>query len=476
MTGQTVHTATTETPSSPPSPPSTGSGAPPKGARGPGATLAATSAATAVALMNYTAPMLTLPGVTASFGTPVSAQAWLLNGTPLGLAALLLVAGSLADDYGRRRIFLAGTLSLGVTIALGAVAPTTLLFTLARVAQGAASAAILASSLGLLVAAFPAGAARIRATGVWGAFVSGGIAVGPLLAGGLATVDWRLAYAVLAVAALVAFAVATRTLTESRAPRAGARPDWTGAVTLALAFTALIGALTLGRDGWLRTPVAALLAAAVLLTAAFAYVERRAATPMIDLGLFRRPLFLASSAGALFTGLSVIGLFSCLPTLLHQVRGTTPMSAAWLFVLWSGLAFVVALQARRLAGRVAARHQLAIGFALHAVGVLAMLGAVHPTGGTLWRLVPGLVVGGIGSGLLNAALPRLAVESVPADRAAMGSGANNTARYIGSSAGVALTIAVAPAGVNTALWVSAGLAVPAAASVLLLRPRSTQAS
>ncbi|MFD7018109.1 MFS transporter [Streptomyces sp. NPDC059928] len=434
----------------------------------PGATLAVTSAATAVALMNYTAPMLTLPGMTASFHTALSAQAWLLNGAPLGLAALLLIAGSLADDHGRRRVFLTGTLTLGITMALGALAPTTLAFTLARIAQGMASAAILASSLGLLVAAFPVGAARIRATGVWGAFVSAGIAVGPLLAGGLAAFNWRLVYAVLAVPALITGGFALRALSESRSPRGG-RPDVPAAVTLGLAFTALIGALTLGRDGWLRPPVLALLLASAALTTAFVVVERRAATPMIDLALFRRAEFLASSAGALFTGLAVIGFFSYLPALLAQLLGTSPMNAAWLFVLWSGTAFVVALQARRLGGRIAARHQLAIGFALHAAGVLAMLGAL--TSGPLPRLVPGLLVAGIGSGLLNAALPRLAVESVPPERAAMGSGANNTARYIGSSAGVALTIALAPAGPDTVIVVSAALAAVAGALTLTLRSR-----
>ncbi|MFD7167859.1 MFS transporter [Streptomyces violascens] len=196
---------------------------------------------------------------------------------------------------------------------------------------------------------------------------------------------------------------------------------------------------------------------------------RTPGTPMIDLSLFRRADFLASSAGALFTGLSVIGFFSYLPALLSQWLGTSPMNTAWLFVLWSGTAFAVALQARRLASRVAARHQLAIGFVLHAAGVLAMLGAL--ASGPLLRLLPGLLAAGIGSGLLNAALPRLAVESVPADRAAMGSGANNTARYIGSSAGVALTIAVAPAGPDTVIAVSAGLAVAAAALTMALRPR-----
>src|SRR6201991_3348765 len=182
----------------------------------PGATLAATSAATFLALMNYVAPLLTVPGLSAALHTSVSTRAWLLNGTPLGLAALLLVAGSLADDYGRRRVFLLGTLGLAVTTGLTVLAPDTLFFTVARVAQGAASAAIIASSLGLLVHAYPPGHARVRATGVWRAFVSGGIAAGPLLAGALGRFDWRVLYLVLALATLAVAGLSARALTESR--------------------------------------------------------------------------------------------------------------------------------------------------------------------------------------------------------------------------------------------------------------------
>lgn len=463
---------TPSAPASPPAPPS-----PPTAH--PTATLAVTAAATTVTLMTYAAPMVTLSDTAATLGTPLSAQAWLLNGTPLGLAALLLVTGSLADDYGRRRTFLAGTFALGLTTALAALAHTTLLFTLARVAQGAASAAILTSSLGLLAHAYPAGPGRIRAMGVWGASVSGGIAVASPFSGGLAALaDWRLPYAVLGLLALAVAAASPRALSESRAPRTG-RPDLAGALTLGLAMVALLAALTLGRDGWLRAPVGGLLLAAVLLTAVFAYVERRSAAPLIDLGLLRRPPFLAATAGGLFTGFSVIGLFSYLPTLLQAANGLSAMHAAWLFAFWSGVSLLVALQAKRLAGRVPARRQLAVGFALHAVALLTMLGAVAADS---WvRLLPGLLLSGVGSGLLNAALPLLAVESVPADRAAMGSGANNTARYLGSAAGVALMIAAATAsgsspdelahGADVALVVSAGLAVVAAVSVVLLRER-----
>ncbi|MFF5763467.1 MFS transporter [Streptomyces tanashiensis] len=440
--------------------------APPTRAGRPRATLAVTAAATAVALMNYTAPMLTLPDMAAAFGTPASAQAWLLNGTPLGLAVLLLVAGSLADAHGRRRIFLLGTLALGLTTALGALAGSTLTFTLARIAQGAASAAVLAGSLGLLAHAYPTGRDRIRATGIWGASVSGGIALGPLLAGALSLADWRLAYGTLGAAALVIAAVGARTLErEGRTPAGEGRPDIAGAVALGLALAALLAALTLGRDGWLRAPVGLLLLASAALTALFVAVEHRSRAPMVDLALLRRPAFLASTLGALFTGLAVIGLFSVVPALLQGGAGMSPLGAAVLFLLWSGTAFVAALQARRLAGRLSAAHQLAVGFALSAAGVLALLGGLE---GPWPRLLPGLLVAGAGSGLLNAALPRLAVDSVPPERAAMGSGANNTARYIGSSAGVALTLALVPAGPDTALLVSAALALTGGALTLVL--------
>ncbi|SED29821.1 MFS transporter [Streptomyces sp. TLI_105] len=432
----------------------------------PRATLAVTAAATAVALMNYTAPMLTLPDMAAAFGTPASAQAWLLNGTPLGLAVLLLVAGSLADAHGRRRIFLLGTLTLGLTTALGAFTGSTLAFTLARIAQGAASAAVLAGSLGLLAHAYPAGRDRIRATGIWGASVSAGIALGPLLAGALSLVDWRLAYGTLGAAALVIAATGARALAHDGRRGTGAgRPDIAGALTLGLGMSALLTALTLGRDGWLRAPVALLLLASAALTALFTAVEHRSRAPMVDLALLRRPAFLASTLGALFTGLAVIGLFSVVPALLQAGAGMAPLGSAWLFLLWSGTAFVAALQARRLAGRLSAAYQLALGFALSAAGILALLGGLE---GPWPRLVPGLLVAGAGSGLLNAALPRLAVDSVPPERAAMGSGANNTARYIGSSAGVALTLALVTTGPDTALLVSAALALTGAVLTLVL--------
>lgn len=437
------------------------------------------SLVTFLALMNYTAPMLTLPGMTASFGTGVAGQAWLINGAPLGLAALLLVAGGLADDYGRKRAFVWGTAGLALTTALGTLATSTLTFTLARIAQGAASAAVIAGSLGLLAHLFPTGPARVRATGIWGAALSGGIAVGPVVSAGFGTFEWRASYLLFAVAALVLAPVAARTLPESRDPRQG-RPDVLGAALLGLALTALLAALTVGRDGWLSPAVGGLLALAALLGGGFVAVERRAAAPMVEPRLFRQPLFLAATSGALFTGLGVIGTFSYLPALLQGAMGMSELATAVVFLAWSGTALLVASQARRLPGRLSARHQLVLGFVVSAVGAVSMLGAV--SAGSWQRMLPGMVVAGVGSGVLNAALPRLSVESVPARRAAVGSGANNTARYVGSAMGLSLTVAVAtsasgdsPAGAlargaDHALLVGAGMMAAGAVAAAVFRP------
>lgn len=118
--------------------------------------------------------------------------------------------------------------------------------------------------------------------------MSGGIALGPLLAGALSLVDWRLAYAVLGIGALVIAAAGARTLAPDTAkPEQRTRPDIPGALALGLALAALLTALTLGRDGWLRTPVALLFLAAIVLTATFVAVEHRSRTPMVDLALLR---------------------------------------------------------------------------------------------------------------------------------------------------------------------------------------------
>ncbi|GLZ06761.1 MFS transporter [Actinomadura sp. NBRC 104412] len=397
-------------------------------------------AATLLALMNYTAPLATLSDTAAGLRAGPIAQIWVMSSISLGLAAALIAAGSLADGHGRRRVFTGGAVLLAVSSAVCAVAPDATVFVAGRIVQGAASAALIAAGLGIIGATFPPGPRLSHATGVWGAMLGLGIALGPIAAAGLGElVGWRLWYWV-AVAASLALAVpAARLLPESRAARRH-RLDLPGVLTMSLGGAALLAAITWGRTGWTHPATLGLLAASVVLLAAFVTVEARTREPMLDLALFRRPGFLLSVVGSLLTGLGTVGMMSYLPNILGVVLGMDALHSALLLAIWSGLSFVVAIQARRLPARFGAGRLLAVALALSAVGQAAMLG-LGPGGGW-WRLLPGLIVAGVGSGLGNSMLARLAVESVPPDRAGLGSGAGNTARYIGAALGVALVGAI----------------------------------
>ncbi|MET9069128.1 MFS transporter, partial [Streptosporangium sandarakinum] len=187
----------------------------PDTAPAPGPTLALACAAPLLTLIDYTVPMTTLPQMARDLGSGPAGPAWLLNGISLGLAAALLVTGDAADAYGRRRVYLAGLWTLAATAVVAGLSTGTGMFVAARVAQGAAGAAVLTAGLGVLGHAFPTGPGRLRATGRYGAMIGLGIAVGPLLSGALAAaVSWRAVHWAVAVAAAALALTAARRLPE----------------------------------------------------------------------------------------------------------------------------------------------------------------------------------------------------------------------------------------------------------------------
>ncbi|OLR93020.1 MFS transporter [Actinokineospora bangkokensis] len=434
-----------------------------------GRTLGVVALGTFLALLLFTTPMPQLGALAVALGAGPAAQTWVLSSMSVGLAAGMLVTGVLGDDHGRRRVFAAGAVVVALTSLLSVATTSSLVFVLARVGHGLGSAALISCGLGMIGHTFPAGPARVRATGVWGASVGAGIALGPIAAALLA--DWRLPY--LVTAALGALtALATRAVPESTSGDKR-RVDLPGAVLLGSGLSVLLVGLVTGRSGWTRPTAVVALALGVALLVAFAAVERRSPAPLLDLGLFRRPDFVAVTVAALATGLGVIATMSFSPTLLIRGLGEGPVAASLGVLLWSGTSVPVALLARRL--RWSGDVQLAVGLGVVAVGLLLLL---DPSG--VWALLPGFFVCGLGSGVLNAALGRQAVASVPAGRGGMGSGANNTARYVGSAIGVTVFAVIAarptPQGVvsgwEAANVVTAAFSVLGAVGVLLCLRRS----
>ncbi len=406
--------------------------------------LAVAALGTMLTLVSFTAPVATVNAISQGLEADVAGRTWVLSSMSVGLGAALLSAGTLADDRGRRRTFVAGLLLLAAASVAGAAAPSAPVFVLARVVQGVGAAAVIASSLGLVAHQFPVGPARAGASGVWGASVGAGISVGPILAAGLdqrwwAYGSWRDVYVVIAVAAIGLAWWAHRGVPESRAEEE--RPlDLPGATLLGLGVSALLAGLVEGRQGWTRPVVLTLLVGSVVLLAGFVRAELRSAAPMLDLRLFRRPAFVTATVAAFATGAGAIALFSFLPGFAGQALGIGAVGGALFMSAWSVTSVVTALLARRLPARLSGRTQLGLGLLGVAVAQLTMT-RVTP-GSTGVAFVPGLLLAGVFSGVVNAALGREAVASVPEGRAALGSGANNTARYVGSAVGVTVVAVV----------------------------------
>jgi MFS family permease len=457
-------------------------------------TLRVAAAATALVLVAFTMPLGLLATIAPDLSAGDVGRTWILSSMSVGLAGALLVAGSLADDLGRRRIFLAGLAVFGAGGLVAAVAPGVLVLSLARALQGIGGAALLATSLSLIAGAFPVGHARVHATGVWGAMLGLGIAAGPLAGSLIAEVgSWRTAYVVLGLLSLAALVPAARGLRESRA--AERRPlDPVGAALLAAGLTALTTGVVQGNAaGWGGALPVAAFALTLALLGAFAAWELRSGAPLFDVRLLARAGFTGALVGSFVLGVAVLAFMSYVMTWMHAALGASVVGAALWGLPWSVVAFLVSMRARVLGRYLTPRAQTAIGLAVCAVGLLAMRGLDAGSGPA--HLAPGLAVLGVGTGLLNAALAQAAVSVVPPSRSGMGAGANNTARYLGAALGVPLVVgllrtgtadrladgqaaaAAATGAMNALLVVVAGIALAGAVAVLVLlrpaRPRTT---
>lgn len=411
----------------------------------PGRTLAIASLGTLLVLMVFTIPLTTLTSTAVALGAGAGAQAWILSAMSVGAAAGLLASGAIGDDYGRRRTFIAGALVLAGSSVLGTLAPTALVLVGARILEGLGGAAMIACGLGLIGHAFEAGRARARATGIWAAALGAGVALGPILSAELDMAGgWRLPYALSAVAALVLAAAGWKGLAESRAdsPR---RVDVLGTLLLGFGLAVLLAGLVEGRSGWDRPLVGLLLIGGLALLGGFVVVERLNSSPMLELGLFRRADFVGATVGAFAAGAGVLSLVSLVPVLLQRAMGVSTLVSAFVLLAWSATSVFSAYGARWLPQALTPRAQLVVGLLGVAVAQL-MLGWLTPSA-PIARLLPGMLLAGIANGVLNAALGHEAVSSVPQGRAAMGSGANNTARYVGSGMGLAVvTVLITHAG------------------------------
>lgn len=410
-------------------------------------------------IVDSTIVNVAVPSIIDDLGITSTDAQWVQEVYTLVFAALLLVFGRLADQWGRRRLFALGALVFGLSSILAATADTAGWLIGARALQGIGGAMMLPTSLSLLNATFR-GSERGAAFGIWGATIGGAAALGPLLGGWLTTsFSWRWAFGINIPLTLLVILGLYLFVAESKEPSTGRGADVAGALLSAVGFGAVVFALIEGRTyGWLTTtstelsvggrtwpwdvspaPVAFVLGVVAL--AGFVVVERRrnrAGKPaMLDLSLFSIPSFRNGNIAAAVVSLGEFGLLFALPLWFQNVRGYSAFDTGLLLLALALGSFVASGLGAALGRTRSAVFIVRLGIVLEMVGIGGVALLLRVDSGWLVT-APLLFVYGVGVGFATAQLTGVVLADVPVERSGQGSGTQSTSRQVGSAFGIAI--------------------------------------
>ncbi len=399
--------------------------------------LAASILGSGMAFIDMSVVSVSLPVLQRELGASVSTAQWIVESYALFLSSLVLVGGSLADRFGRRRIFILGVLVFaGASLACG-IAPGAPSLIVARGVQGIGAALLVPSSLALLGAAFSPNE-RGQAVGTWSALTSIASAIGPALGGWLVqAVSWRAVFLINLPIAAALLWITVRRVRETRNPEAG-RLDVSGALLATLGLGALVfGLIEAPTAGWGDPRAWGPITVGVGALAAFVVRERRTAHPMVPLGLFRNRTFAATNLLTLFLYAALAAVFFFLPFVLIQARGYTPAASGAALLPLVVLVSAGSPAAGALADRVGPRLPLTIGPLLAGAG-FALFAVLPAEGGYAASLLPALVVLGIGMAVTVAPLTAAVLNAVDRKEQGMASGINNAVARVAGLLAIAV--------------------------------------
>jgi EmrB/QacA subfamily drug resistance transporter len=411
-------------------------------------------------VLDVTIVNVALPAIQSDLGFSAEGLQWVVNGYTLAFGGLLLLGGRASDLLGRRRLFFAGLALFGVASLAGGFVTSSEGLIAARVIQGVGAALLSPAALALLTVTFPAGRERNIALGVWGALAGIGGTLGVVAGGVLVdSLGWEWIFFVNVPVAILALAMTPLFITESRREGSG-NFDFTGAVLGTGGLLALVyGVIRTDAAGWGSAEVLGLFGAALVLLAAFVFVESRAADPLVPLKLFRvRGLSISALALALNGG-AFLGMFFMTALYLQQVHGDSALAAGAHFVPMGIAAIASAVVGAQLVTRVGTRAAYLGGSAIGVAGLL-LLSRAGVGSSYAVDILPGLIVFGLGLPLVGVANQIAAIAEVPHEDAGAASGVVTAAFQVGGAIGLALVSTAATSRVTDA--VAAGVAQPEA--------------
>jgi EmrB/QacA subfamily drug resistance transporter len=390
----------------------------------------------AMILLEATVVNVALPTIGRDLGAGVAGLQWTLNGYVLTLAALVLAAGSLSDIYGRRRVFILGTVVFVAASALCAAAPTIELLVAARFGQGIGGALLTPGSLAIIDAVFHPDD-RTRAIGIWAGLGAVAGAIGPLVGGYLTdAVSWRAIFLInLPLGAFVVAAAVLR-VPETRDPTRAGGLDLPGAALAMLAIGGVCFALIQASGGFTLAVIAAL-AVGLVAAGVFVAVERRARHPMLPLALFRSRQFASASVLALVTYAALGGVIFLFVAFLQITLGYSALQAGAATLPITILLLTLSTPSGAIAQRIGPRIPLTAGAVLTGAGLLLMA-RIHPGDSYLAAVLPSLVVFGIGLAALITPITATVLASVDARHSGIASAVNNALSRLGQMLAVAV--------------------------------------
>jgi len=397
--------------------------------------LVAVCTGTFMLLLDVTIVIVALPSIQTELHASFNDVEWVVDAYALTLASLLLTTGVLADRYGRKLLFTIGLVIFTLGSLTCGLAQSPLMLIVSRSAQGIGGAIMFATSLALLAQAFR-GRDRGIAFGIWGAITGIAVSTGPVLGGAITTgISWRGIFLVNVPIGIAAIGVTVLKLEESREEHPG-RPDWLGFALLTGGLVSLIYGLTRASEtSWSNSAVIIGLALGGVLLFGFLLNEAFGAHPLFDLSLFRVPTFVGGLSAAFTMNGSLFAVLLFLVLYLQDILGFSALHTGLCLLTSTGGMFFAAAASGRLSEHVPVRYLIAPGLFLVGVGLVLMTGLNGSSGWT--HLLPGLIISGIGSGLVNPPLASTAVGVVPYQRAGMASGVNSTFRQIGFATSIA---------------------------------------
>ncbi|MGC5698655.1 MFS transporter [Pseudomonas sp. NFXW11] len=402
--------------------------------------LAAVCLAALMLPLTFVGVAVATPAIGHELGGSPLALSWTTNAFMLTFGSVLMAAGTLADEFGRKRLFSLGVALFGLTSLALVFVPSLLWLNLLRGVQGLAGAAALAGGSAALAQAFD-GPARTRAFSLLGTTFGVGLAFGPLLAGGLVEHGgWRAIFLSGALIGALALLFGVPRMVESRDPDAQG-VDWPGTLSFTLALVLLTwGILQAPQSGWSSPWVLLLLAGALLALGLFIRAEGRAMRPMLDLSLFRYPRFVGVQVLPIATCYCYVVLLILLPIRFIGVEGYSAIEAGMLMLALSAPMLLVPFAAGWLNRWFSAGKLSSLGLLVAAAG-LFWLSRLAPGQAPLERAWPLLVIG-LGTGLPWGLMDGLSVSVVPKERAGMASGIFSTTRVAGEGIALALVVAL----------------------------------